>query len=195
MSKGQVAAVVLAAGESRRWGADNKLLAPVGGIGMVRRTVDAILAAGLGPVIVVTGHEWRRVRALLKGLPVTFAHASTYATGMAASLKAGIGAVPPECKGALVCLADMPFVQSETYAMLADEYDPRGPWVALVPTWEDRRGNPVLIGRPLFPEIARLSGDRGARGLLEEISERVLDVPVGDSGVVRDLDRPEALTE
>jgi molybdenum cofactor cytidylyltransferase len=65
--------------------------------------------------------------------------------------------------------------------------------VALVPTWEGDRGNPVLIGRPLFPEILRLNGDHGAKGVLAGVSERVLEVPVADSGVLRDIDRPDAI--
>jgi molybdenum cofactor cytidylyltransferase len=195
MSEARIAAIVLAAGESKRWGEGNKLLAPVAGIPMLRRTVEAVAAAGIRDLIVATGHQWRQVRASLKGLSVAFAHAPDFAHGMAGSLRAGIGAVPADCAGALICLGDMPFVLPETFRLLAATYDPRGPWMALVPTWEDRRGNPVLIGRPLFREIMRLTGDQGARGLLAAIPERVLEVPCGDSGVLRDLDRPGALLE
>lgn len=194
MSEARIAAIVLAAGESRRWGKDNKLLALVGGTPMVRRTVEAALAAEVGPVIVITGHQPQKIRSALKGLEVTFARAADFADGMAASLKTGINAVPADCAGALICLGDMPYVLPDTARLLAKSYKPRGPWVALVPTWEGDRGNPVLIGRPLFPEMLRLTGDHGAKGVLAGVSERVLEVPVGDSGVLRDVDRPAALT-
>jgi molybdenum cofactor cytidylyltransferase len=193
MSEAPIAAVVLAAGESRRWGEDNKLVASIGGSPMIRRTTEIAIAAEIGPVIVVTGHQPQKIRSALKGLKVTFARAADFAEGMSASLKTGIGAVPADCAGALICLGDMPYLLPDTARLLAMAYKPQGPWVALVPTWEGERGNPVLIGRPLFPQILRLSGDRGAKGVLAGISERVLEVPVADSGILRDVDRPDAI--
>jgi molybdenum cofactor cytidylyltransferase len=192
-----VAAVVLAAGESRRWGRDNKLLAPVGDQSMVRRpmvrrTVEAVLQSGARPVIVATGHQPRLVRAALKGLDVSFCHAAGFAEGMSASLKAGIAAVPPDCAGVLICLGDMPFVAPATLDRLIGAYDPHAGWMALVPTYDGQRGNPVLLGRPLFAEIMRLTGDKGARPLFAAIPERVAEIPVDDPGILRDLDRPDA---
>jgi molybdenum cofactor cytidylyltransferase len=193
MSETRIAAVVLAAGESRRWGEDNKLVAPIAGTPMIRRSVEVAIAAEIGPVIVVTGHQPQKVRSALKGLKVTYARAADFADGMSASLKTGINAVPADCAGALICLGDMPYVLSDTARLLAESYQPRGPWVALVPTWEGERGNPVLIGRPLFPQLLRLDGDRGAKGVLAGVSERVLEVPVADSGILCDVDRPDAI--
>ncbi len=188
--------MVLAAGESRRWGPDNKLLAaiddgPKVGQPMVRRTAEAVLGSAARPVIVATGHEPRRVRAALKGLTVSFCHAADYAEGMSASLKAGIAAVPADCAGALVCLGDMPFVAPATLDRLIQYYDPAMGWMALVPTYAGERGNPVLLGRPLFAEIMRLTGDKGARPLLAAIPERVAEIAVDDPGILRDLDRPD----
>ena len=85
-----MAAILLAAGESRRWGADNKLLAPVDGKPMVRVTAEAILKSTVRPVLVVTGHEADEVRSTLQDLPVAFHHAPDFADGMSASLKIGI---------------------------------------------------------------------------------------------------------
>lgn len=186
---------MLAAGESRRWGRDNKLLAPVEGKPMIRRTVEAVLRSAARPVLVATGHDAEQVEAALAGLPVTFHHAADYAQGMSESLKAGIRSVPAGCSGALVCLGDMPFVTADTLDRLAAAYDPTATWVALAPVWQGERGNPVLLGRPLFPQIMRLSGDKGARALLSAVSERVAEIAVDDPGIVRDLDRPDALTQ
>src|SRR5579872_6121589 len=99
-----IAAIILAAGESKRWGADNKLLAQVDGQPMVLRTVRTVLDSKARPVVIVTGHEDSEVERLLTGLPVSFVNASDYASGLSASLKAGIEAVPRNCDGVLVCL-------------------------------------------------------------------------------------------
>jgi molybdenum cofactor cytidylyltransferase len=195
---------VLAAGESKRWGDDNKLLALVERAPMLRRTVEAVLAAAtpkpgepaavqIGPIIVVTGNQADAIRAALTGLPVDFAHAVDFAQGMSASLKTGIVATPANCDGALICLGDMPFVNPATLRALAAAYDPERSVLALIPTCEGKRGNPVLIGRPLFPAIATLSGDQGARLLLADSPGRVRELACGDPGILRDLDRPEAL--
>jgi molybdenum cofactor cytidylyltransferase len=186
-----IAAIVLAAGLSRRWGTDNKLLAPLAGAPMIRNTVAAVLRSAARPVIVVTGHDAPAVAAALAGLPVTFRHAAEFAQGMAASLKAGIAAVPPDCAGALICLGDMPFVKPGTLDRLARACGP----MAVIPTWRGERGNPVLLGRALFPEIMHLSGDKGARALLGAVPDRVAELPVDDPGILRDLDRPEAPAE
>src|ERR1700754_3005031 len=86
----KTAAILLAAGESRRWGADNKLLAPIDSKPMVRRTAEMILASSIRPVLVVTGHEAADVQAALANLPLSFHHAPDFAEGMSASLRAGM---------------------------------------------------------------------------------------------------------
>jgi molybdenum cofactor cytidylyltransferase len=160
---------------------------------MIRRTVEAVLGSPIRPVIVVTGHEAKLIASALKGLPVAFAHAPDYAEGMSASLKAAVSSVPPECAGALICLGDMPYVRPLTLDRLAEAYDPHREQVAMVPTFNGERGNPVLLGRPLFSDILKLSGDQGARPLLAASAERVAELPVDDPGILRDVDRPEAL--
>jgi molybdenum cofactor cytidylyltransferase len=182
----------MAAGESRRWGADNKLLVPIDGRPMIRHTAEAILKSAVRPVLVVTGHEATEIAAALEGLPVFFHHAPDFADGMSASLKAGIAAVPPECEAALICLGDMPFVQAETFDTLAVTHAGQA---ALFPTYEGQRGNPVLLDRSLFSDIQRLTGDEGARKLLKAIPDQVGEVAVDDPGILRDVDRPDALRD
>src|SRR5262245_19879448 len=141
----RIASLILAAGLSRRWGADNKLAVSIDGKPMAARTADIVLGASARPVIVVLGHEADLVRSALAGWPSTFVTAADYATGMAASLKAGIEAVPADCDGALVCLGDMPWLQSATLDYLAASFDLGGPDMALVPTYRGKWGNPMLL--------------------------------------------------
>jgi molybdenum cofactor cytidylyltransferase len=183
---------LLAAGESRRWGADNKLLAPVDGKPMVRHTAEAILESGVRPVLVVTGHEAADIQSALAGLKLSFHHAPDFADGMSASLKAGVAAVPDDCSGALICLGDMPFVRPGTLDRLADAHAGQA---ALFPTYRGKRGNPVLLARSLFADIMRLSGDEGARTLLRAIPDQVGELAVDDPGILRDVDQPDALRD
>ncbi len=179
---------MLAAGESRRWGADNKLLAPIDGQPMVRRTAEVILKSNIRPVLVVTGHEAADIEAALAGLELSFHYAPDFADGLSGSLKAGVGAVPDACTAALICLGDMPFVRPVTLDQLADAHAGQA---ALFPTYQGKRGNPVLLARSLFADILRLGGDEGARTLLRAIPDQVGELAVDDPGVLRDVDRPD----
>ncbi|MFC0410515.1 NTP transferase domain-containing protein [Roseomonas elaeocarpi] len=190
----RVAAVVLAAGLSRRMGPVNKLLAEDdAGRTMVARVVDNVLASRATEVIVVTGHEHERVAATLDGRAIRFVHAPDYAEGLAASLRAGVAALPDEVEGALICLGDMPLVSAETLDRLIGAFDPAAGRAAVQPVHEGQPGNPVLWGREFFPEILELAGDKGARALLTRHAPRLATVNTADDGVLRDFDTAEAL--
>lgn len=189
----ELGVVVLAAGQSTRMGGTNKLLADLKGAPMVRRTVDHALAAGVGKVIVVTGHEAERVEAALAGLPVTFVRNAGFAGGLASSLQKGLASLPPTVAGAIVLLGDMPLVHPEVMQRLAAAFADEPGVRAVVPTLYGQRGNPVVLARAMFADVARLSGDAGARALIEAAGGDVAEVAVDDPGILRDFDTPEAL--
>jgi molybdenum cofactor cytidylyltransferase len=174
-------------------GGANKLLEPVGGVPMIRRTVEAVLSSETRPVLVVTGHQADAVRASLAGLAVAFVHNPDFASGLAGSLKAGIAALPPEADGAVVCLGDMPFVRPADIDKLIAAFNPAEGRLICVPVHAGRRGNPVLWSRRFFAEMLGLSGDAGAKPLLEAHSDTVVEVAVASDGIFQDLDTPEAL--
>jgi molybdenum cofactor cytidylyltransferase len=190
-----VAAVVLAAGASRRMGDRNKLLEPIPGSGVpiVARVVDTVLATRARPVVVVTGHDAGAVRAALAGREVTFVHNPRHAEGMSTSLAAGVGELGEDVDGAIVCLGDMPRVRPAHIEALLAAFDPEDGRAICVPTWEKRRGNPVLFASRFFPEMRLVQGDVGARALLEKHAAAVCHVPMDDGGVTVDVDTPEAL--
>ncbi len=189
----KVAAVVLAAGRSRRMGTLNKLLIGVDGKPMVRHAVDAALAAGLSPVVVVTGHERDKVAAALTGLPVTLVHNPDYAEGLSTSLRTGLAALPAEAEGTVICLADMPRVNAAELARLVGAFDPREGRAIVVPTRRGKRGNPVLWARQFFPEMRAVAGDVGAKHLIGAYPEAVAEVEMEGDGVLTDIDTPQAL--
>ncbi|MCU4180520.1 molybdopterin-binding/glycosyltransferase family 2 protein [Bosea sp. BH3] len=190
---GAVAGIVLAAGQSTRMGARNKLTQPLRGKPILRHAVEAQLEAGLFPVIVVTGHERAAVEAALAELPVRIVHNPDYASGLAGSLKVGVASLPPDAPGAVVSLGDMPNVTPKVIGGLVEALKRQPEMLAVVPTLFGQRGNPVLLAREIFPAVSLLTGDRGARRLLDEAGERVVEVSFEDPSIAIDVDTPEAL--
>jgi molybdenum cofactor cytidylyltransferase len=188
-----IAAVVLAAGRSTRMGGPNKLLAEIGGRPLVRIAVEQALASRAKPVIVVTGHERERVEAALKGLPVQFVHNPDFAVGLGGSVRTGIAAVPAAADGAIVCLGDMPQVDAALIDRLITAFAPEQGALAVMPTIDGQRGNPVLWSRRFFPDLMAIEGDVGARNLINRYGEAVVEVPVTGKGALVDVDTPEAL--
>lgn len=191
------AAIILAAGQAARYRAGggmeaSKLIADIGGVPMVRHVALAALASRARPVIVVTGHAQGAVEAALAGLDVGTAHNPLFATGMASSLKAGIAALPAGAAGAVVLLADMPRVEAAVIDQLIEALTANPGACAAVPVFQGRRGNPVALATSLLPAIMTLSGDEGARRLLEGYGA-VVEVAVSDSAVTLDVDTPDAL--
>ncbi len=189
----RVAALVLAAGASRRMGAANKLLAEVAGKPLVAHAVDAALASNADPVLVVVGHEAEAIRQALAGRAVQFVDNPEHAEGMAASVRHGIAALPPEIAGAVVCLGDMPAVSPAHIDALIAAFAPAAGRHVCVSTHGGRRGNPVLLGRAVFGELAGLTGDIGARRIIAADPRRVTEVAMPDAGVLLDVDTPDAL--
>lgn len=192
-SRFRIAGLILAAGQSRRMGAVNKLLAEIDGAPMVVHVADAVLASQAGPVIVVTGHEQETIGEALTGRDVTIVHNPDYADGLSTSLRRGLSALPEDIDGVVVCLGDMPNVTPGHLNQLIDAFDPLAGRSICVPTFGGKRGNPVLWGRQYFKEILEVAGDVGARHLIGAYDDEVHEVAVPDSGVLLDLDTPQAL--
>jgi molybdenum cofactor cytidylyltransferase len=189
----RVAAVVLAAGRSTRMGGPNKLLADIARRPLVRIAAEEALASRAKPVIVVTGHQREQVETALAGLPVQFVHNPEYADGLGTSVRAGIAAVPADADGAIVCLGDMPQVDAGLIDRLIAAFDPDQGALVVMPTFEGRRGNPVLWSRRFFPDLTAIEGDVGARHLIGRYSEAVVEVPLAGKAALVDVDTPEAL--
>jgi molybdenum cofactor cytidylyltransferase len=190
-----IAAIVLAAGRSRRMAPHNKLLVvDRTGKPMIARVVDNVLSSHARPILVVTGHQAEQVQHALGGRPVRYVHAEDYAEGLSASLKAGIAAVPEECAAAVVCLGDMPLVTGRMIDRLLSAYDPDEGRLIVLPTYHGKQGNPMLWDREFFSEILDVSGDSGARFLVGQHIEAVAEVEMADDAVLRDFDTTESLS-
>jgi molybdenum cofactor cytidylyltransferase len=190
----RIAALVLAAGQSRRMGRVNKLLTEIEGRPMVVRVVDNVLASAARPVVVVTGHEADKVQAALDGRDVRFVDNPDYAEGLSESLRHGLEVIETEIDGVIVCLGDMPRVEAVHLDKLIAAFDPARGRSICVPTKNGKRGNPVLWGREFFAEMKQVAGDVGARHLIGEHAEALHEVAIDDDAIFVDVDTPEALT-
>lgn len=190
-----IACIVLAAGRSTRMGAANKLLADISSRPMVRHAVEAALTSRARPVVVVTGHQADEVAAALSGLDVEIVHNPQFAAGLSGSLKAGLDALPEAVDGAIILLGDMPQIESQHIDRLIAAFAPKEGRSIVVPVYQGRRGNPVLWGVDYFPSMRRLEGDVGAKRLIAEHADQVVEVDLHSAAVLSDIDTPEALAE
>lgn len=184
--------VVLAAGRSSRMGPENKLLVELDGRPLVTRAVDALLDAGVRPLVVVTGHAHDAIATALGPRPVVLARNSAPEQGMASSLAAGLRALDPAVDGFFVMLGDVPFVRAEDVRALAAAFDPASAPIC-VPEHQRRRGHPVLWANRFRDELCGLAGDVGARAVLDAHADEVRLVPVDNPGISVDVDTPDAL--
>lgn len=180
-------ALVLAAGTGSRFGG-GKLLAPFGEGVLLHGALAAAFAAPVRGVTVVTGADAEAVAEAARQFQPTVrvVEALDYARGMGASLRAGIASLPRGTVGAFVFLGDMPRVPHAVLAPLAEALAAGA--LAAAPVFERRRGNPVLLGAELFLRLLTLTGDEGARGVLQGLGDRVALVEAPDDGVLFDVD-------
>jgi molybdenum cofactor cytidylyltransferase len=180
-------ALVLAAGFGSRFGG-GKLLAPWRGGALIDGALDAAFAAPVEDVWVVVGADPAVAARALSRPAVQVVQANDYTSGMSASLKAGVAALPADAAGVLIFLGDMPLIPHAVLAPLVRAVAEGAP--AAVPIWQGRQGHPAALSRRLFPLIQGLKGDRGARAVLDGLGDTLALIPSPDSGVLLDVDHP-----
>lgn len=196
ISNATIGGVILAAGQSRRMGAQNKLLAEIDGVPIIRRTAQAMLDGGLNDLVIVTGHEHRLVAAALDDLPVTCIYNDDYQSGQASSVACGVRHHQNGSHAAvLIALGDMPLVRPELIAALLRDHSslPDATDRITLPVFDGRRGNPVIWGRGFFDELVALTGDAGGRIIFAENKNAVNSLGWPDDSIHLDIDTPEAL--
>ena len=181
-------AVLLAAGRSERMGRNNKLLLNVDGIPLVRKSAINILNSNVTSMTVVTGFDENKIINALSGLNVNFVKNINFQEGLSSSLKAGLANITPTPSAVIICLADMPKIQPEHINQLIENFDPLKGWEICIPTNNGKRGNPVLIGSRFFPYIFETNGDFGAKQIMKQHSDKIVEVEIGTSDIHFDID-------
>jgi molybdenum cofactor cytidylyltransferase len=183
--------VLLAAGESRRMGSTNKLELLVQGEALLHRTARILLGSNLNEVVVVTGHEAEKARFLLNSLPVKTVYNENYSEGQMTSVHKGLAALQQPCAGVMICLADQPLLEAQDVNLLIESFLKRTAGSVLVPTYQGKRGNPIILSYEHRDAI--LAGDRnlGCKRFIEKNPDLVTTLEMPNNHVVVDLDTPD----
>ncbi len=189
-----VAAVILAAGMSRRMGTPKQLLR-IGGRGLLEHVLENVRRSRVEEVVLVLGFAAEEIQRGLSLAGVKTVLNPAYEAGMGTSLRTGLAALGERTRAALVVLADQPFVQPATLDRLivrharlqAESVFPQ----IVLPLYKGFRGNPVLLDRSVFPELMSLNGDVGCRAIFGSHLENIVKVEVDDPGILLDIDSQE----
>jgi molybdenum cofactor cytidylyltransferase len=185
-----ISAIVVAAGLSTRMGQLKQLL-PYGAHTVIEQIVSVLLASAAEEVLVVTGHEREAVETALAKWPVRTVFNPDYAQGeMLSSVKAGLRAANAESRAALLAVGDMPAIEEDVVAQLAQAYRVAGDRHVCIPSYQMRAGHPVLVPRPYWKAILSIPEDKNLRSVLRARSTHVHWVVVDTASVLRDIDTP-----
>ncbi len=196
-SAGALDAIILAGGAGSRFGG-GKLLAPWRDGLLIEAALEAAFAAPVRWVVLVTGADADVMPVALEyalregeAARLRIVHASNHALGMSESLKAGLAALPEDAAGVFVFLGDMPRIPPAVLPRLAESLAGGAP--AAAPRCDGGRGHPVLFTAALFPALRAVTGDEGARSVLQNLGDRLALVDTADPGVLFDVDTPDQL--
>ncbi len=184
----RIAGIILAAGESTRYGQAKQLL-DWRGEPFIRAVAKTAMDAGLSPVIVVTGANAEKIESAVKDLKVGFAHNAEWKTGQGSSIKVGISSLKDGAVGgAIFLLVDQPQVTTSVIRALVEKHA-EGLYPIVAPMVIDQRANPVLFDRSTFHDLLSIEGDVGGRAIFHK--HRVEYLPWHDDRLLLDVDTPE----
>jgi molybdenum cofactor cytidylyltransferase len=185
----KIAAMILAAGESKRMG-EPKLLLPFGKKTIIETVIDSVIKSGVDEILVVLGSSAEKIEKKIKDFPLRKTVNPDYKQGMLSSVQWGFKVLSDEIQGVLVCLGDQPSISAVVIDKIIDAYKQTGKGI-VVPTYKRRRGHPVLIGIKYLEEIKNLSPDVGLRGVVYNHPEDTHEVEVDTVSILRDIDNPD----
>ncbi len=185
-----IAAIVLAAGQSKRMG-QPKMLLPWGHVTVIEQVITTFLNSGIENAVVVTGGNREQVERAIEAYPVRRIHNAEFATGeMLSSLQMGLRALGPEVEAVLVGLGDQPQVQVSSVRAVGETYRQTGAQI-VVPSFRMRRGHPWLVARPLWQEILHMKSPESPRDFLNRHAAEIQYVDVDTPSILADLDTPQ----
>jgi molybdenum cofactor cytidylyltransferase len=187
-----IAAVLLAAGQSIRMGRSKLELPWKNGQSIISHVVEVFLQAEASPVLVVTGGMSEAIEASLKGKEIEFTHNPDFVTGgMLSSIKVGLHTLKDRAiEAALISPADLPLLRPTTVRSIIQVWENHTPSI-ISPSYEERRGHPVLVAKSEWEAILRLADDQTLRDFLRQRERDISYLVVDDPGIHYDLDTPE----
>ena len=188
-----LSAIILAAGESRRMGVQNKLLLQIDSEVLIRKFVKSVSYSLVDAVLVVVGFEAEKIKAVLHDQSVKFVENPSYEEGMTTSIQSGVKASSNESTGLMICLADMPFAETSDLNLLIqafNDYRSTESSLIIVPVFQGKRGNPVLFSEEFRDKILTHKGE-GCREIVRQFPHYVKEVSMENDNLLRDIDTPE----
>jgi molybdenum cofactor cytidylyltransferase len=182
----RISAILLGAGESKRMGFD-KLSLPWGRKTMLEHCFQTLLRSQVQEIVVVLSIRNKGIRNLFRGRKVRIVINPLSKMGMSASIRRGLHEIHPHCHGILIALGDQPLLKTRTINALIRTFN-QGKEGIIVPSFQGRRGHPVIFHRRFKKELSNLKGDAGGRSIIESHPEDVRVVPVKSIGVIKDVD-------
>ena len=188
-----ISAVILAAGESRRMGTQNKLLLQIGSEVLIRKFVKSVCASAADAVLVVLGHEAEKIKAVLQDQALRFVKNTCYEKGMTTSIQSGVNAASRRSEGFMICLADLPFAETSDFNCLIQaftDFRRTESSLIIVPVFQGQRGNPVLFSAEFRDKLLAHNGE-GCKGIVSKYPQSVREVSMENDNLLRDIDTPE----
>ena len=178
-----ISAILLAAGQSKRMAGENKLTKKIQGIPLIKHSVKNILASSINELIVVLGHQKEIIEKLIdKNERIKIFFNKDFESGMASSIKAGLNHLSKNTDAFFICLGDMPMVNHDIYNQLIKSKDNKE---IIVPICKGQQGNPVLFNKSMKEKVIDISGDSGAKKILELNKAKILNLEINDQSLVK----------
>ena len=185
-----VSAILLAAGQSKRMNGENKLTKEIQGIPLIKHSVKNILASSIDELIIVLGHQKETIEKLInKNEKIKFVFNKDFESGIASSIKTGLNILSEKTEAFFICLGDMPMVNPNIYNQLIKSINKKE---IIVPTYKGQQGNPVLFAKSMKEKIFNISGDIGAKKILELNKDKILNLEINDQCVTKDFNTQDS---
>ena len=181
-----ISAILLAAGQSKRMNGENKLAKEIQGIPLIKLSVKNILASSINELIIVLGYQKEIIEKLIdKNGKIKFVFNKNFESGMASSIKTGLDNLSEKTDAFFICLGDMPMVSHGVYNQLIKS---KGNKEIIAPTYKGQQGNPVLFNKSMKEKIMVVTGDVGAKKILELNKEKILNLEINDHSITKGFD-------
>ena len=178
-----ISAILLAAGQSKRMNGENKLAKEIQGIPLIKISVKNILASSINELIIVLGHQREIIEKLIdKNEKIKFIFNKDFESGMASSIKTGLDNLSEKTESFFICLGDMPMVSHDIYDQLIKSKDKKK---IIIPTYKGQQGNPVLFDRSMKEKIVEITGDAGAKKILDKNREKIFNFEINNEAILK----------
>ena len=178
-----ISAILLAAGQSKRMDGENKLTKEIRGVPLIKHSVKNILAASIDELIIVLGYQKEIIEKLIdKNEKIKFVFNKDFESGMASSIKTGLNNLSEKTESFFICLGDMPMVDHDIYNQLIKSKNNKE---IIVPTYKGQQGNPVLFDKSMKETVMDITGDVGAKKILELNKDKILNLEINDQSITK----------